>query len=77
MSSPITSTATTLPAQMLEVAQSLSNAEKAIAEDVRPNNITIGYDDEGSEVTITVTLPVTATVSGDSVTFAATDYLEV
>ncbi len=41
MSSPITSTATSLPPQLLEVAQSLSNAEKALPVETRPDNITL------------------------------------
>lgn len=76
MSAAITTTATNLPAQLLEVAGAVHSAELAIAADLRPDNITISVDPEGSTVSINATLPVTFTAAAGEISFTPTDYLD-
>jgi hypothetical protein len=75
MSAAITTTATSLPAQALEVLSALQVAEAASTAIEPPNNVDITTDVDNSQVTITVTLPVTFSASGTGIKFTATDYL--
>jgi hypothetical protein len=75
MSSAITTTATTLPGQFLEIARELQEAELSIAEGLRPNNIQITTDVENLTVTITSTLPISFGGTGGAMSFTANDYL--
>jgi hypothetical protein len=73
MSVPVTTTATHLPGQLLEVARELDNAEKALT--VPLTNITIAVDTDNNQITISATLPVIAAGTGGQVAYTATDYL--
>jgi hypothetical protein len=75
MSAAITTTATNLPAQALEVLSALQVAEAASTLVEKPNKVDITTDVDNSEITISVTLPVTITGSGTGIKFTATDYL--
>jgi hypothetical protein len=70
-------TATNRIAAFVQVAQMLSAEEKSVqpTED-QPNNITVESSSESGAITISATLPVTATIdSAGRVTFEAVDYL--
>jgi len=69
--------ATTKPGALLEVAHSLSNAEKAASTPDNPvNNITITLDLEANTAALAATLPVAATLNAaGEVVIAAGDYL--
>lgn len=75
MSAAITTTATNLPAQALEVLSALQLAEAASTLAEKPNNVDITTDVENAQVTISLTIPVTFTASGTGIKFAAQDYL--
>lgn len=79
MSAPATLTASHLPGQMLELAGILQSAElQVLDEDGTPinDNVQISFDTEANDVTITVTLPLTAIATSDGISYKATDYLE-
>ncbi len=75
MAAPITTTATTLEGQVLEVARSLQELELNIPPDNRPNNVSIAPDFEALTVTISITLPIVLSGTGNQVSFAAGTYL--
>lgn len=75
MAASITTTATTLVAQTLEVAGALQLAELALPVETRPDNISIIPDPEGSTISISMTIPVTFSSAGGTVSFTAVDYL--
>jgi hypothetical protein len=75
MSAAITTTATNLPAQALEVLSALQVAEAASTLVEKPNNVDITTDVDNAQVTISVTLPVAFSASGTGIKFTATDYL--
>ncbi len=75
MAASITTTASSLEGQLYEVAIAIQEAELAVAEDSRPDNMTINYDLENLQVSISATLPVTLSGSGGSATIAADTYL--
>ncbi len=75
MAAAFTTTSTSLEGQILELARELQELELAEPADERPNRIGIAPDFEGLEVTITVTLPITLSGSGNNLTFSADTYL--
>jgi hydroxymethylglutaryl-CoA reductase len=77
MAAAVTTTATTLEAQLVEVAQSIQDAEAAAtAADANFESLlTIAADPEEGSITITVTLPATVAGSGGNLTFTPTEYL--
>lgn len=75
MAAAITTTATNLVAQMLEVAGALQSAELAIPVETRPDNISFTPDTEGGTITISATIPCTFSSAGGAISFTAVDYL--
>jgi hypothetical protein len=75
MAASITTTATNLVAQVLEVAGALQSAELALPVETRPDNISITPDAEGGTISISMSIPVTFSSAGGSVQFTAVDYL--
>lgn len=75
MAAPITTTATNLVAQLLEVAGAVQAAELAIPEETRPDNISFTPDTEGGTISISVSLPVTFSSAGGKISYTAVDYL--
>jgi hypothetical protein len=75
MSAPITTTATSLPGQLLEVAAALQNAEKASTLTEQPDNISITPDTDNGTISISVSLPVELSAGVNKVSYTATDYL--
>lgn len=74
MAAPITSTATNLVAQLLEVAGAVQSAELAIPVETRPDNISLTPDTESNTITISATIPVTFASTGGAISFTAVDY---
>lgn len=79
-----TSTATSLPGQMIQVAQALQSAELAYNADpvntasptfVALNNITVDTDFEAGTISVTATLPITFAAAPNGVTVTVSDYL--
>ncbi len=68
---------TDLPSLLLEIAQILSAAEKAITPEAdQPNNIQLTYDNESGVATITGNIPFTATIGAAGVvSLTALDYV--
>lgn len=74
MSAAPTLTSTTLPGSLLEVAQLLQAAEKAL--DPVENKITVTYNTEQETVSIQATLDVDATIHSDGrIKIGAVDYV--
>ncbi|AFY60527.1 hypothetical protein [Synechococcus sp. PCC 6312] len=76
MASAITTTATSLEGQALEVARELVELELAVPEDTRPDNAQIAIDLEGLVATVTIALPITISGSGANLSIAAGEYLD-
>lgn len=78
MAAPITTTATTLEAQLVEVASAMVEAELAIAVETRPDNISITPDIENGLITITANLPAAFSAgAAGQIELNATAYLGV
>ncbi|MFQ4134804.1 hypothetical protein PGN35_000630 [Nodosilinea sp. PGN35] len=76
MAAAIDTNATTLEAQVLEVATALGELEKAQSTDNVPlNNVTIDTDLENNLVTITISLPVAIATTASGFSVAADPYL--
>lgn len=75
MAAAITTTATTLEAQLLEVAGALQEGELALPEENRPDNVQIAPDPESGTVTISATLNVDFSATAGALTFTAVPYL--
>lgn len=75
MSTPVTTTATSLPGQLLEVAVALQAAEKASLLAEIPDNISITPDTDNGTISISVSLPVALSAGVNKVSYTATDYL--
>lgn len=76
MAASITTTATTLEGQLLEVARELVELELAIPTDTRPDNAQIAIDLENLTVTVTASLPITLSGTGANIAIAAGEYLD-
>jgi hypothetical protein len=75
MAAPITTTATNLVAQMLEVAGAVQSAELALPEETRPDNISFTPDTEAGTIAISISLPVTFSSAAGKISYTAVDYL--
>lgn len=75
MADPITTTATSLEAQLLEVAGAMQEAELALPEAERPDNVSIIPDVENGSISVSVTLAATFAATGGELTFTTTEYL--
>lgn len=76
MAAAVTTAATTLEAQALEVATALGELEKDQSTDLAPlNNVTIDTDLENNLVNITISLPVAITTTATGFSVAASVYL--
>ncbi|NET03081.1 MAG: hypothetical protein F6K61_21550 [Sphaerospermopsis sp. SIO1G1] len=76
MAAAVTTSATTIEAQVFEVVQNMQLLELAIPEDTRPNQVTIDPDTEAQTVTMTVTVPITNTIgAGGKMETSAGEYL--
>jgi hypothetical protein len=76
MAAAVTTSATILEAQALEIVTALGELEKAQTTDLAPlNNVTIDTDLENDLVNITLSLPVAITTTASGFSVAATAYL--
>ena len=76
MAAAITTSATIIEAQALEIVTALGELEKAQTTDLAPlNNVTIDTDLENDLVNITLSLPVAITTTSSGFSVAATAYL--
>jgi hypothetical protein len=76
MAAAVTTAATMLEAQTLEIATALGELEKAQSTDLAPlSNVTIDTDLENNLVNITISLPVAITTTATGFSVAATAYL--
>jgi hypothetical protein len=76
MAAAVTTSATLLEAQALEIVTALGELEKAQTTDLAPlNNVTIDTDLENDLVNITLSLPVAITTTASGFSVAATAYL--
>ena len=76
MAAAVTTSATTVEGQFLEVARELQGLEAAQSTaDLPLNNVQIDTDIETGLVTITATLPATLSGTGGALTLTAGEYL--
>lgn len=75
MADAITTVATTLEGQLLEVANAMASAEKLITEPPIPNRIAITPGYETNEIAINCTLPASYTADGAGFKVEAGTYL--
>ena len=73
MAAAITTTASTLEGQALEILTAMQEAEAAVTDG--ENRVDIGVDIEAGQVDLSVSLPATLTSSGGAMTVAAAEYL--
>lgn len=73
MAAPVTTTATTLEAQLVEVAKALGDAEQALSTPV--NNLSINLNEGNGTIAIQVTLPATFAQSAGQLTATPTEYI--
>jgi hypothetical protein len=75
MAASVTLSANSLEGQIFEACRKLQELEFAVPEETRPNNITLAPDLEAGQISITITLPITLSGSGGSMTLSAGTYL--
>lgn len=76
MAASVTLQSTTLEGQLIEVAVLIQNAELALPIETRPDNIQITPDIEGGTITVTFSVPATATVNATgNLTLVPSTYL--
>lgn len=75
MATAHTTTSVTIEGQLLELFRELQEQEAAIPEDTRPNRVSLAFDLEGQQATLTATLPITLSGTGNQVAIAAGAYL--
>ncbi|NEQ50330.1 MAG: hypothetical protein F6K11_09390 [Leptolyngbya sp. SIO3F4] len=76
MAAAVSSTATTVEGQFLDIARELQVLEAAQSTDEIPlNNVQIDTDIEAGTVTITATLPITLGGTAGALTVTAGEYL--
>ena len=73
MAAAITTTATTLEGQAIEVLGKMQEAEAA--DPAADNRVQINPDTENGQITATVVLPITFSVSGGSISQTVQEYL--
>ena len=63
-------------AALLELATQLQTSELGVAEEVRPNNVTITVDADAGTASVAATLPITFSLdSSGQLVVTATDYI--
>lgn len=75
MAAPISSTATTLEGQLVEIVRAIEAAEKAVPEATRENRVSVGLDVDNGRISVSATLNATISGSGGQITFAPVSYL--
>lgn len=77
MASPVTSTATTLEGQILEVVQAANTLEQALAEEDNQDRFSVTFDLDATppQVTISATFDVTVTTSAGKISVQPVAYL--
>ena len=75
MAAAITTTATTLEGQILEVVNSANAQEQALSDELNLGLFSVAMDPEGGTVTVTATINATFAASGDALTITAQEYL--
>lgn len=79
MAASITTTATTLEGQLIEVAQAIEVRERAYntANPTLPqvNNVSLSLDPENAQIAVSINLAATVTGTGGSVSMAPVAYL--
>lgn len=64
------------PGLLLEAALSLQTSELAVPAETRPNNVTVTFDSEAAQATLTATLPITVAIDGTGkAVIQAVDYI--
>ena len=66
MAAAITTTATTIEGQFLEIAAKIQELELAVPVDTRPNNMTLTPDLEGLVMNVTASIPITYSVDASA-----------
>lgn len=75
MAAAITTTATTLEAQLIEVAQAVLAEEQGIAAEERPNRIGLAIDTEALQANVSFNVDVTVGGSGGVLSYEPVSYL--
>lgn len=76
MAAAVTTSATSVEGQALEIARELQVLEAAQSTDEAPlNNVQIDTDIESGLITITMSLPAALSGTGGAVTMSASEYL--
>lgn len=75
MAAAITTTATTLEGQLVEVIRAMEAAEKTVPEATRENRVSVGLDVDNGRIAISATLNATISGAGGSISFAPVVYL--
>lgn len=75
MAAGITPIATTLEGQLFEIVRELQERELALPADTRPDRVQISLDVEAKEATMTVSLPISFSGTGNGISLAAQPYL--
>lgn len=75
MAAAITTTATSLEGQLVEVVRAIEAAEKAVPETTRENRVSVGLDVDNGRISISATLNAVISGSGGQITFAPVTYL--
>lgn len=75
MAASITTSATTLEGQLIEIVKAMQVAELAIPEATRPNRVTIDADYEASTLTVTGSLQFTLSGTAGAITVTPVAYL--
>ncbi|KAM3099557.1 hypothetical protein ACKFKG_03200 [Phormidesmis sp. 146-35] len=75
MAAAITTTATSLEGQLVEVVRAIEAAEKAVPETTRENRVSITLDVDNGRISISSTLNATISGSGGQIVFAPVTYL--
>lgn len=76
MAAAVTTSASSVEGQFLEVARQIQTLEAAQSTaDIPLNNLQIDTDIENNQVTVTATIPVALSGSGGALTLTASEYL--
>ena len=75
MAASVTTTATTLEGQILELVNTANSQEQALSDDLNQGLFNVAFDAEAATVTLSVTLNATFTSNGAKVEVEAQEYL--
>lgn len=75
MAASVTTLATTLEGQILELITTANDQESALPEESNQGRFTVSVDTEANEITVSATLLVNITTGANGVTLAAEPYL--